>query len=342
MPELRSALRSSTVNGADPLNVVVMDACLMGGLEVAAELRDMARYFVASPDLVNWDGLEYQAILKPQVLTPNTSPRVWTQQIVGSFGTRYDADDSVDTLMAADLRFAPNVGRELSDLADALTANLNLERATIRVAFQQTRHYAPDQTAIDLNQFCRELIKRARTESVRQAAQAVVRSLQDMIVEVWNDPQFAHTANSQRGLSVYFPKNAFDYNFGSYTGKKLSFLADTSQHWDNFLIAYLGKPIFVVSEGGFQRPSNMAARTRTGSERTSVDRHWTSVGLEAAASETPICRANRTVETRGDNDGVCDHSPCVRSRSGSRRSGHRSPQGRGEASPPRRASGPDL
>ncbi len=298
MPELRRALRSSTANGTDPLNVVVMDACLMGGLEVAAELQGMARYFVASPDLVNWDGLEYQVILKPQVLTPNTSPRVWTQQIVASFASRYDAYDSADTLMAADMRFAPNVGRELSDLADALTANLNAERAQIRVAFQQTRHYAPDYTtAIDLNQFCRELIQRSRTQSVRQAAQAVVQSLKDMIVDVWNDPQFAHTANSQRGLSIYFPRNAFDYDFGSYTGKKLSFLADTSQHWDNFLIAYLGKPVYARSDGTFQRPTIMAARTQTGSEGTSIDATWTTDGLVAAASETPIRRASSTVAT---------------------------------------------
>lgn len=66
LTDLADALRS-----VPPLEFLFFDSCYMGGVEVAYELRDCARYFVASPCEVPMSGMPYDLTL-PSLFDSNT------------------------------------------------------------------------------------------------------------------------------------------------------------------------------------------------------------------------------------------------------------------------------
>jgi clostripain len=113
MVDLHSAMKSITGDGARPLNLLGMDACLMGGLEVASEVQNYCKQFVASADVKPGDGWEYQNILAPAHLSKtNPNAEVWAEYIVTSYKNRYDADNSTTTMMAADAKQIANVASQ--------------------------------------------------------------------------------------------------------------------------------------------------------------------------------------------------------------------------------------
>ena len=50
-PEIQQAMAVITNDGADPLDVVFYDACLMGMIEIAYQIKDYADFFVSSQNI---------------------------------------------------------------------------------------------------------------------------------------------------------------------------------------------------------------------------------------------------------------------------------------------------
>jgi hypothetical protein len=283
-----------------------MDACLMGGLEVAQELMGTTRFFVGSPDLVAGDGLEYQHILAASTLTSQTNARVWSQQVVASFGQCYDSANGYDTIMAADVNQVAEVSRQVSGLADVLVAQMATERPKIAAARRESHRYSEDVLAggmyrysVDLNDFCDELAKRSSSGAVKRQAQAVLQAMSNLIVGSWKDAQYPHTTDGQKGLSIFFPRNNFDPSFPEYTARSLTFLQDARQHWDEFLRAYLGPPVRMASSAAtgseFSRWDGIRMRDGTGTWRALPTESQTPchggparVALTDAGGEQPV------------------------------------------------------
>src|SRR5262249_38849046 len=76
--ELRQALLAISDGGASPIDVLHLDACLMGLLEVAYEVRDTTHYLVTSENLA-WSAFaydRYQATIDAQ-----TTPDVFARNV---------------------------------------------------------------------------------------------------------------------------------------------------------------------------------------------------------------------------------------------------------------------
>ena len=73
LTEISEAVKANNID----LEYIIFDACFMGNIESAYELRDVAKYIVGSPCEIMADGFPYKAVL-PMLLTNN--------------GTTYDLD----------------------------------------------------------------------------------------------------------------------------------------------------------------------------------------------------------------------------------------------------------
>lgn len=94
MGELRQALQNASGNGATPVNVLHLDACSMGLLDVAYELRDQVRYLVVSQNL----GWSFFLQDKYRAGTgPNTTPRQLAENVVRTYADYATQESSAPT-----------------------------------------------------------------------------------------------------------------------------------------------------------------------------------------------------------------------------------------------------
>jgi len=160
--EVRQALESA---GAD-IRILAFDACLMGMLEVAYEMRDVADILVGSELTEPGPGWAYDTLLQDLVDDPEMTGNELAAAMVDHYMESYD--NSSVNLSAIDLSKVAALAEATFDLGDSLVAN-----------------WAHDD----------------HTE-MEQAATLVLNRLDEAVIANGFDPATTPNAN---GLAVYFP-----------------------------------------------------------------------------------------------------------------------------------------
>jgi hypothetical protein len=125
---LGSALDSSYTETGKRFDIVDIDACTMGCVEVAYELRDRAGYLVASQLAVPFDGINYRALLGGLSDDSDVSPvdlarkmvedyAEWYSAPLGTYPTLYPYMQDFATLSVVNLSLIGEVGRAFSQLS---------------------------------------------------------------------------------------------------------------------------------------------------------------------------------------------------------------------------------
>lgn len=98
-------------------DVLHLDGCSMGLLDVAFDLRDQARYLISSQNLV-WSYLAYWDYQK--TIETNTSPEAFAKQVVDVYANRAEAENKPYTLSILDLSKAQTTNDNFQVLITAL------------------------------------------------------------------------------------------------------------------------------------------------------------------------------------------------------------------------------
>jgi Clostripain family len=265
--------------GLDQFELIGMDACLMGHLEVLTALAPHARYAVVSQETEPALGWAYSGFLKALAANPDMDGAALGRQIVdsyiqddqrivddqaradflrqgspmgGLFGTfggptadqlAQQMEQNV-TLAAIDLAALPELMSSVDDLAYALQQ----EKQPI---VARARSYAQSFTSvfgkevppsyIDRGSFVQLLKRESDSRQVAQAADGVLAALSRAVLADKHGPK----KPGATGVSIYFPNSQL-YSSPmagpeSYTAIARRF-ADTSL-WDDFLAYhYTGRP----------------------------------------------------------------------------------------------------
>ena len=330
MGDLKQSLADVT-SGGTTFDVIGIDACLMGGLEVACEIEDYASLFVASAERIPDYGWDYASILRPSDLGFSVDAETWAERLVASYGTYYTQHPQLvllrnQTLMDADLHYIGLLAEQVSGLADVLMANLASERMHIAYAWNASRHYSDDplstyyQDFLDLYDFCDELNARSSNAVIQLQAVAVMSTILPIVLDsCWKNDAYWDTTDGQRCMSIYFPPDKADCGFADYDEVHLSFLADPLQHWDEFLKAYFALPpltqLWLGSMGGdWNDPGNWSAGINPGPQMIAefntptdqqpvISRNTTIMGVSL---ETPEWTIGGTGETLSVGTGGID------------------------------------
>jgi clostripain len=225
MDEVQQGIHSAFPGGLD---VISMDACIMGTVEAAFEMRNLCDYYVASMSNVNAYGWDYADFFgRMTASASNSGGDALSALMVDSYRNSVSAysDQSISAVNTDGLVL-------LKDNIDLLAVELYL--ADKKVIIEDIRDSAVNffndayeaevvsQPYYDLNDFCHMLISNEDylSSSVTAAASVVLGTLEQAVLSAYAGPALGNYYGSgsdvKRGLSIFFSKGNLIYNNASH------------------------------------------------------------------------------------------------------------------------------
>lgn len=253
--ELRQALIMATDGGAHPIDVLHFDACLMGLIETAYEMRGLARYLVVSENLA-WSSFGYEDYRA--LVGPATSARNLALGVAGSYAATLTAAGLPYTISTLDMSQLNAVTLAVDDLAKAQLA-FSLGGAANRAALSALRGQVQKLDSsndgaltagdeyVDLDHWAELLAgSGAVSAEVRAKAAALRSTLSGFVLGPQHQSGQAAvppstvlqpiSLDNARGLAIYYPQSPGVSSYQVYQ-RELEFAADTS--WDEWLQSQL-------------------------------------------------------------------------------------------------------
>ena len=209
------------------MDIVGFDACLMGMMEQAYEIRDYADIMVASEQTEPWDGWPYDTFLADLVGNPTQPAGTLASSIVTRYGQSYGG---AETLSAVDVPAAQSLAGDLDAFAGTVIAE-DTDWAAISAA-RTGASYFTDTDYRDLGTFIDGVGNYASNPNIIAAAQTVQTTYASAVISNHSGP-----AEGATGLSIYLPAQGGTLS-SSYSAANFDLLADTQ--WDEFLQAFTG------------------------------------------------------------------------------------------------------
>ncbi|MFP4364954.1 MAG: clostripain-related cysteine peptidase [Spirochaetia bacterium] len=225
--EVRAAV-SAALGSGNTVDILAMDACLMGMVEVAYEFRGIADIMIASSQTIPGFGYPYTQVMQAIAAEPGTvTPNRFSEILVTEYFDTYENGGHVEapsysgasfgydySLSAVDLTQIGSVVAEVNSLGSSLSGYSNID------SWLQTVKFA-GADSLDLYHFC---------ENEDAASYASVMTAIDSAVLYH---QAGSTLSDTRGLGIFFPIHS-DYMSGDYSSTNIQFCSD-APNWPSFL-----------------------------------------------------------------------------------------------------------
>ncbi len=223
------------------LDVLNFDACLMGMIEVAYEMRNSADYIVFSQATEPTQGDPYLPMLRALADSPAMDGATLAASMVNTFADYYTALGITVTKSAVDASLIEPLSRRLTDFAVLLTESMPSRGPAIILARDKAQHFST-QGFIDLVSFLQNLgtLEGALGSSASELAEFVTSgvvianrtfsaSYTGFLTNMANPVDDAH------GLSIYLPSddNIESGDLDRY--REISFALDAPDGWPLFL-----------------------------------------------------------------------------------------------------------
>jgi hypothetical protein len=240
LPELKQAFQNAVNLLGRKIDVVVLNACLMGTIEVDYQLKDLVDYLVSSeasmPDAPLWG-----ESLKKLVSNPGMSPRDLAITIADTFYNQaYKAYQSGllqegATIAVKDPSIIDKIADDIYYFAHYLRDCVQSDAQVIMNIRDNTTKFAPYSNFppyyIDLYEFADVIAKNATYDALKTAAQNLTHDIDTSLIYC---KYFGF--NCAKGYSIWFPRlNEFDQDSANkYLA--LDFAKSTSgTEWRRFL-----------------------------------------------------------------------------------------------------------
>ena len=230
MPELRNSLSALTSGGANPFDILEMDACLMAMIEVDNQIKPYANIRVGSEKTEPNDGAPLDTILSALKANPAMSASTLATDMVDLYYASYGNNET---------QSAVNLGSSYTTLNNAVNnfaADLiyygNNYIAEIQTARNSSTQF-DDPSFIDLWDFA-DLVRVYIPEpNINASAIAVKNAVTATVIHEHHGSSWPWA----RGISIYFPKTPGEYD-ARYDGSSgfLQFTASTD--WDEWIHTY--------------------------------------------------------------------------------------------------------
>jgi hypothetical protein len=226
LTEIRDAvIAANAVDSNKSVTIVGYDACYMGTLANAFNLKDQAMIMIGSEETEPGDGWDYENWLP----TGSMSPADLASQVVTTYAAFYSGKNSKVTLSAINLTSLDTFSSAINSFVQGLVAT---DSNLIASARSKAQSYNNNST-VDLGHFM-------SLTGIPEATAAKTALNSILIAEA--HPSFGPVKNST-GLAAYFPASSNSYDT-SYSSTQLA--ANTK--WDEFVAGKLGSTSGVNSE----------------------------------------------------------------------------------------------
>jgi hypothetical protein len=228
MTEVSTAMKAISAAGIS-LDIVSIDACQMGMLEVIYELRHAANYAITSEKDVPVEGWPYNSVLSILKNGPGMSAEDYGKGMIEAYMNRGMAHSAYSlTLSLIDLSQIGGVVNSLSQYSDEIIDMAGYFNPQIMQARGATEEY-DGSYQYDLCHLLKNINKYTECDRLEFLAGSVMSSLSDCMVyeRHWTNVQDEPAENAS-GLSIWFPMYS---PTGQY--EEIGLSQDTG--WDEFL-----------------------------------------------------------------------------------------------------------
>jgi uncharacterized repeat protein (TIGR01451 family) len=269
--EMRQALCSITMEGAEKLDVVFYDACLAGMIEEAYEIKDYVNYFVGSENEA-WGSMPYDQYINS--ISSTTQPRELATTVVHEYTASLPLTGHPSTISAVDLAAITDVSLAVDHLARMMMNGLNSAETALQIRdaylaaqkldYDSDFRLEPETDGyVDLYHLALKIQEKVADTATVAAARSVTEALasgeRPFIIEeqhrsghpwVITEPLEYWDLENAYGISIYLPlgqdlQMILENEEGAietvkirdwYVDTNLSFAADTQ--WDEFIATY--------------------------------------------------------------------------------------------------------
>jgi hypothetical protein len=219
MDELSSALEKG-LDGKSKgkFDILGMDSCLMGMIEVGYQVKASVDYLVATEDTIPDDGWPYDRIMARLVACPDLSPEDFSATIVREYLIHYREQRTDVAMSVCNLTRSKQLLSPLKELAADLKNKLSDDKVRLAVLGSRAsaqNYYVKDY--VDLYDFCSKLQKLCPDEKVKSGCGKVMNAIrrseekgrpsknpeQDGFVS--ENGFIGHRLRGSNGVSLYFP-----------------------------------------------------------------------------------------------------------------------------------------
>ena len=227
IPEVEQSLKQAGVY----FDLLAMDACLMGMLEVAYEVRNHTEIFVASEDNIPGKGFNYQHFLENLIASPNMGPDSLARVIIDSYISHYPFGTTL-TLSAVNSLQLSSLTNEVNNLAKAIMQDNRTSKEVYRNIITRETICFSDVDFIDLGDFALKLIGHPQIMSsqVKSSAQQVLNQVSNAVLYNRSQGNNSYwTLNNTQGLSIYLPI------YTKYVEKYQNLQFANNTNWDDLI-----------------------------------------------------------------------------------------------------------
>ena len=226
------------------LDIMSFDACLMGMVETAYAMREVAQVMVGSEELEPGAGWDYSRWLPPLVADPGMDAAKLSGAVVDAYKAAY-RDIYLTTLSAVDLTTTRDLASAISELATASTSVLPQQAKAVRKARAACFSYGRSvrlNTSVDLRCVIDSLDK--EIPSLSSKTQPIRAALKRFVLHNYASARIRDGYGSD-GIAIYFPpdRKAFENDKANKDGylrtntvMPVEFVQ--KEEWSSFLHAY--------------------------------------------------------------------------------------------------------
>ncbi len=223
--EILNVLKDLSASGIH-IDLLAMDACLMGMIEIAYEYYGLVDVYVASEETVPGDGYEYDLWLDDLVSKPSMTPEQLGEVLVQAYEDRYsgysdvslsaiDVDEVHDHLLPAINYFSQYAIDHMADLVD------DLQQARDNA---QAFYYSDYKDLVDLMYKVKSYTS---DQELSKRADYVIGNVTPAVIAEWHSSDL-----DAYGLSIWFPEQS---SWSSYESEYRDMLFSADGLWDDML-----------------------------------------------------------------------------------------------------------
>lgn len=249
--EVDAAIAAACSAAGETIDILAMDACLMQMLEVDYEMREYVDYIVASEETIPGDGFPYDTMISSLCGNPSQSAYTYAIDMVNDY---YNSYSSWTDLTLSAVNVQPSSINPLMDAFNLFTAacieqiNTYGQASALASARAATQEFYYD-IFVDLYDFAKEAKARISHTYFDHVCDLLMGNITSAVI---NNKQ--RNNPDAKGISIYFPDNAGDYESAYATVIDLGEETD----WDVFLTAFYYGPTYQLSLYNYDFNDSMA------------------------------------------------------------------------------------
>ena len=253
---IAQALKNSASATGKSIDILAFDACNMGSIEAAYEMRGAARYVVASETMEPFDGLPYEMFITDMVKNPAISPEQLARNIVYEYVLYYSEkweyahqmtySQDFATMAAVDTTKMDALGTAFDAVTDALLPIIpdhmkEIDRARGYALIGTWTNMAGYEWMPDVKTFVDGLEAISGHPELMAAIDSFDVAFDEAVIAQANSDKYHDTVH---GLNFWFPPSLAQYDMHGwawarqfvYTGVGLDLVSVSS--WNDCLMAY--------------------------------------------------------------------------------------------------------